>query len=48
MIIAVMNAIEANMHEKKIPAHDHRPKKNLRMYSWLEKNSGKILPVLTQ
>ena len=36
-----------HMRKKKIPAQDHRPKKISRTYSELEKNYGKMFPVLT-
>ena len=42
------NILQANMRKKEIPAQDHRPKKNSRTYSVLEKNYGKLFPVLTQ
>ena len=35
------------MRKKKIPAQDHRREKNSRTHSGLEKNSGKMFPVLT-
>ena len=36
------------MRKKKIPAQDHRPKKNLRAQWAGKKNSGNMFPVLAQ
>ena len=42
------NILQANMRKEIIPAQDHRPPKNSRTYSGLEKTSGKMFPVLTK
>ena len=36
--------LQVNMHKKKIPAQDHRPKKNSRKYSGLEKKFCQDVP----
>ena len=36
--------VQVNMRKKKIPAQDHRPKKNSRKYSGLEKKFWQDVP----